>query len=100
MIGGCRSQPSSTTSSIRQPAFFTCSSRKSRRCVVQTEGAAPEGGPLPTYDPGRDELTRADRLVTGYAIPGVTNRILHLFPGRRTAVLVSVPVAGQLRFNL
>jgi len=41
----------------------------------------------------------AYRMPSCHAIPGISNRTLDLFPCRRPAMLVAVPVAGQLGFD-
>ena len=52
-----------------------------------------------------DPLERADlspgayRMSTCHAIPGISNRTLDLVPCRRPAMLVAVPVAGQVGFD-
>src|SRR5215204_3134863 len=45
-------------------------------------------------------LARAYCTASGDAIPRVSNRVFHLLPGRRSTMLVRVPVARQIAFDV
>src|SRR5687768_11227433 len=65
--------------------------------------AASRGGHFKAVDHSGSVARRASicfRPVAGYVVPGIPHRVLDVLPARLRPVLVLVPTASQVRFDL